>query len=181
VAEVTVSEGGAELLEVVRPLWLSMFEWHRGLPPEASTAIDPLPADEALERRFTRFRRELGEEKVTLFLVSEDEEPVAFAMVRIRPEGEASFATGTGVVEVDAMAVAPSHRGQGLGSLLLERVHEWAAERDISFVSLSVMAGNEEAERFYRRYGMARSVIRMLGPVHAGGAAGAQSKRPSAG
>jgi len=163
--ELTVSEGGAELLDVVKPLWLAMFEWHRALPPEASTAIDPLPADEALERRYTRFRKELGEGKITLFLVSEEDEPVAFAMVRIRPEGEASFATGNGVVEVDAMSVAPSHRNQGLGGMLLRRVHEWAAEQDIEFVSLSVMAGNEEAERFYRRFGMARSVIRMLGPA----------------
>ncbi len=63
------------------------------------------------------------------------------------------------------MAVAPSHRSQGLGSLLLRRVHEWAASQGIGFVSLSVMAGNEEAERFYRRFGMERSVVRMLGPV----------------
>ena len=179
--EVTVSEGGAELLEVVRPLWLSMFEWHRSLPPEASSAIDPLPAGEALDRRFARFRRELGESRVTLFLVEDAGEPIAFAMVRIRPEGEASFATGAGVVEIDAMSVAPSHRDQGLGSLLLRRVHEWAAEQGIEYVSLSVMAGNEEAERFYRRFGMARSVIRMLGPVRAGGKAGTQSDRSSGG
>ena len=180
--ELTVSEGGAELLEVVRPLWLSMFEWHRALPPEASTAIDPLPADEALERRFARFRNELGEETVTLFLArdGDGDEPVAFAMVRIRPEGEASFATGNGVVEVDAMAVAPSHRDQGLGTKLLERVHEWAGDQGIEFVSLSVMAGNEEAERFYRRFGMARSVIRMLGPVDAG-KAGTPQKNSSGG
>ncbi len=177
--ELTVSEGGAELLEVVEPLWLSMFEWHRQLPPEASSAVEPLPATEALERRFTRFRRELGEGRVTLFLVSEDERPVAFAMVRVRPEGEASFATGTGVVEVDAMAVAPSHRDRGLGTMLLTRVHEWAADQGIGFVSLSVMAGNEEAERFYRRFGMARSVIRMLGPVHLVGAANGSPPKDS--
>jgi ribosomal protein S18 acetylase RimI-like enzyme len=165
VPELTVSEGGTELLEIVRPLWLSMFEWHRSLPPEAASAIEPLPASEALERRFARFRSELGEGRVTLFLARDDDQPVAFAMVRIRPEGEASFATGEGVVEVDAMAVAPSHRDRGLGTELLERVHEWAAEQGIAFVSLSVMAGNGEAERFYRRFGMARSVIRMLGPV----------------
>ena len=67
------------------------------------------------------------------------------------------------------MAVAPSHRSQGLGSLLLRRVHEWAASQGIGFVSLSVMAGNEEAERFYRRFGMERSVVRMLGPVQPSG------------
>jgi len=166
--ELIVVEGGAELLDTVRPLWLSMFEWHRSLPPEASAAVPALPAEEALDRRFERFRREVGEGTVTVFLLEEDGALVAFALVRVRPEGEASFATGTGVVEVDAMAVAPSHRDQGLGTLLLERVHEWAAERDIGFVSLSVMAGNEEAERFYRRFGMARSVVRMLGPVQPG-------------
>ncbi len=163
--ELTIEEGGAELLDVVQPLWLSMFEWHRSLPPEASSVVPALPADQALKRRFERFRRELGQGRVTLFLLRDEGEAVAFAMVRVRPEGEASFATGNGVVEVDAMAVAPSHRSEGLGSLLLRRVHEWAAEQGIGFVSLSVMAGNEEAERFYRRFGMERSIVRMLGPV----------------
>jgi len=181
VPELTVSEGGAELLEAVRPLWLSMFEWHRSLPPEASSAVAPLPAAEALERRFVRFRRELGEGRVTLFLASEGDHAVGFAMVRLRPEGEASFATGNGVVEIDAMAVAPSHRNQGLGSMLLTRVHEWAAEQGIGFVSLSVMAGNEEAERFYRGFGMARSVIRMLGPVGPGATSPPSPEKPSAG
>lgn len=167
-AELTVVGGGAELLETVRPLWLSMFEWHRELPPEASAAVPTRPAEEALELRFERFRRELGEGEVTLFLLSEGGEPVAFALTRVRPEGEASFATGAGVVEVDAMAVAPSHRAGGLGTELMARVHEWAAERGIGYVSLSVMAGNEPAERFYRRFGMKRSVVRMLGPVQPG-------------
>jgi ribosomal protein S18 acetylase RimI-like enzyme len=175
VPDLTVEEGGAELLDVVRPLWLAMFEWHRSLPPEATSAVPARPAAEALELRFERFRRELGEGKVTLFLLQDADEPVAFAMIRVRPEGEASFETGDGAVEVDAMAVHPAYRDQGLGSLLLTRVHEWAAERGIGFVTLSVMAGNDEAERFYRRFGMARSVVRMIGPVRGPGEPGLRS------
>jgi ribosomal protein S18 acetylase RimI-like enzyme len=182
VPELTVEEGGAELLDVVQPLWLSMFEWHRSLPPEATSAVAARPAAEALELRFHRFRRELGEGKVILFLLRDADQAVAFAMIRVRPEGEASFETGDGAVEVDAMAVDPAYREQGLGSLLLTRVHEWAAERGIGFVTLSVMAGNEEAERFYRRFGMVRSVVRMIGPVRqaAEGESGSSQDEPGA-
>ena len=106
-----------------------MFEWHRSLPPEASSVVPALPAEQALDRRFERFRRELGQGRVTLFLSGRRTEAVAFAMVRVRPEGEASFATGNGVVEVDAMAVAPRTASRGSARCCFERVHEWAAER----------------------------------------------------
>ena len=163
--ELTVEEGGAELLDVVQPLWLSMFEWHRSLPPEASSVVPALPADQALDAPLRALSPRAGPGAGDPVPDSRGEEAVAFAMVRIRPEGEASFATGDGVVELGrdgggALAPLPGAR-----SLLLRRVHEWAASQGIGFVSLSVMAGNEEAERFYRRFGMERSVVRMLGPV----------------
>jgi len=165
VDELTVVEGGAELLDSVEPLWLSMFEWHVSLPPEAAAVVALRDPREALRRRLVRFRRELGAGRATLFLVREEGEPVAFALTRLRPEGEASFATGETVAELEAMAVAPSHRGRGLGSALLRRVHESLAEQGVGHVSLTVMAGNERAERFYRGFGMSPSHVRMLGPV----------------
>jgi ribosomal protein S18 acetylase RimI-like enzyme len=165
VDDLTVVEGGTELLDAVEPLWLSMFEWHVSLPPEAAAVAHLREPREALRRRFDRFRRELGEGRVTLYLVREGDQPVAFALTRRRPEGEASFDTGDDVAELEAMAVTPEHRGRGLGSALLRRVHESLAEQGVGYLSLTVMAGNERAERFYRGFGMVPSQLRMLGPV----------------
>ena len=86
-------------------------------------------------------------------------------MVRIRPEGEASFATGTAWWRSTRWPWRPRTATRGWAPCSFAGCTSGPPSRDIDFVSLSVMAGNEEAERFYRRFGMARSVFRMLGPV----------------
>ena len=124
------------------------------------------PAD-TLRRRQARFRRELGDGEATLSLASDGEEAVGFAVVRLR-EGEATFETGDSVAELETMAVAPGRRGEGIGTALMHHVHDRLAGQGIGFMSLTVLAGNDEAARFYRRFGMAATHARMLGPVGPG-------------
>ncbi|MDQ3721254.1 MAG: GNAT family N-acetyltransferase, partial [Actinomycetota bacterium] len=126
-------------------------------------------AADTLRRRQARFRRELGAGEATLSLACDGEEPVGFAIVRVR-DGEATFETGEVVAELESMAVAPHRRGEGVGSALMRHVHERLAREGVGFMSLTVLAGNEEAAAFYRRFGMAATHARMLGPVDRGGA-----------
>jgi len=119
---------------------------------------------DTLRRRQARLGRELGDGEATLFLASDGEEAVGFAIVRLR-EGEATFETGDSVAELETMAVAPGRRGEGIGTALMHHVHDQLAGQGIGFMSLTVLAGNDEAARFYRRFGMAATHARMLGPV----------------
>jgi [ribosomal protein S18]-alanine N-acetyltransferase len=61
---------------------------------------------------------------------------------------------------VQTMAVAPSHRGRGLGTQLLTALLEEAARRGQATVSLEVRAGNEVAQRLYERHGFRRTGVR---------------------
>ena len=121
-------------------------------------------APETLRRRQERFRRELGEGQATLSLALDDHEAVGFAIYRLR-EGEATFDTGEAVAELETMAVAPHRRGEGIGSALMRHVHRQLAGQGVAFVSLTVLAGNDDAAAFYKRFGMAVTHQRMLGPV----------------
>lgn len=123
-------------------------------------------AADTLRRRQARFRRELGDGEATLSLASDGDQAVGFAIVRLR-EGEATFNTGEAVAELESMAVAPDRRGEGIGSALLRHVHARLGGQKVAFISLTVLAGNEEAVRFYRHFGMAATHVRMLGPVGA--------------
>lgn len=54
---------------------------------------------------------------------------------------------------IETLYVAPDHRGQGIGSRLLERAERVLAAENLTTVSLEVMAENEDARRFYEERG----------------------------
>jgi ribosomal protein S18 acetylase RimI-like enzyme len=58
-----------------------------------------------------------------------------------------------GVWHVHALAVAPEHRRQGLGTRLLRMVDALAAEEGLTETSLTVAESNEGARRLYDREG----------------------------
>ena len=107
---------------------------------------------------------------------SSHEREVAFAddewRWRLRPEGHPTFVWGDAtssdgmvvavrhsdepdIVHLNAMWVRPSARRRGVGDALVAHVVTWAAERSATLGRLHVTAGNEPAERLYRRHGFA--------------------------
>jgi GNAT superfamily N-acetyltransferase len=57
------------------------------------------------------------------------------------------------VALLDEMYVAPDRRGLGIGSAVLGRVLEAAAERGVELVEINVDEGDVDAQRFYTRHG----------------------------
>lgn len=53
-----------------------------------------------------------------------------------------------------SMYVSSSARGQGVGSLLLEAVEDWAVSRGAEILRLHVVAENHPARRLYERHGL---------------------------
>lgn len=51
------------------------------------------------------------------------------------------------------MGIQRTDRGRGLGGRLLDTAITWAREHGLSYIDLGVFAGNEPAERLYRKFG----------------------------
>jgi len=62
---------------------------------------------------------------------------------------------------VDNVVVEEGHRGKGIGTRLLEGATEWARNRGLSSIQLTVWSQNTEAIRLYRRLGFAVVIQRM--------------------
>ena len=69
-------------------------------------------------------------------------------------EGFSTFACKP-LVNVHDVAVAPSHRGQGIGAQMLDLVEQIARERGACKLTLEVLSGNTGASRLYSRIGFA--------------------------
>ncbi len=61
---------------------------------------------------------------------------------------------------VTTIGVAPSHRGRGLGELLLVDLFERAWERKAEWLTLEVRVSNDSAQALYHKYGFSRQGVR---------------------
>lgn len=88
--------------------------------------------------------------------------PVGFAFFRIC-DSDWSFETNERMGELEALSVEPELRRWGIGSLLMERVELRLAAAGVGFIGLNVVAGNDDALRFYERWGIVPAQVRCLG------------------
>lgn len=61
---------------------------------------------------------------------------------------------------VTTIGVAPTHRGKGLGELLLVDLFERAWERNAEWLTLEVRVSNDSAQALYHKYGFSRQGLR---------------------
>ena len=56
-------------------------------------------------------------------------------------------------VMIHNLVVDATHRGEGVGSLLLDAVKHWARDHGLHFIQTNVYSANVTAEHFYTKYG----------------------------
>jgi GNAT superfamily N-acetyltransferase len=166
--EVEIVEASAERLDDVASLWRAMHEYHAEVAGEAQEITPFRRAEDSWQRRRGDFERWMRAGDAWLLIAEREGSPVGFAFFRIC-DGDWSFETNERMGELEALSVEPDLRRWGIGSLLMEEVERRLAAAGVGFVGLAVIAGNEEALRFYERWGMAPSHVRCLGPTLRGG------------
>jgi GNAT superfamily N-acetyltransferase len=94
-----------------------------------------------------RLRRLLAGE--VTFAILAGEPAVGLALVTLRPN---VWYDGP-VALLDELYVVPALRGQGIGSLVIERLEASARERGVELIEINVDEGDIDAQRFYERHG----------------------------
>lgn len=72
-----------------------------------------------------------------------------------------STAEGGPVLLLEDVIVADAYRGQGLGTMLVKHVLEWAGERGISRLTLLADRDNDPARQFYEKLGFRESAMKV--------------------
>jgi ribosomal protein S18 acetylase RimI-like enzyme len=160
----------SERIPDLQPLWESLSRHHAEVAPELADVLGEAraPADS------WKVRRALYEEWLAgpdaFALIAEVEgAPVGYAVVHVRGPEE-TWSTGERVAELETLAVLPGHRGQGIGSALVERMHEELRRMEVGHFTVAVIASNADSVRFYERLGLTRSLITYAGRVRAASA-----------
>ena len=120
-------------------------------------------SDDATERWMNDFKEWVGAPDVHHLVVAESEGGlVGFASAELwwpQPVYEQILE-----VYLSELYVAPAHRGQGIGSKLLDDVQEWARGKDVAQIRLDALAANQEAIGFWKNRGASEFLVTMLMP-----------------
>lgn len=108
----------------------------------------PTPGVEVLTGRLRRLLA-----GASTFAIVAGEPAIAVALVTVRPN---VWYDGT-VALLDELYVAPGLRDRGIGTEVLELLHQHARATGIDAIEINVDEGDVDAQRFYERHGYSSS------------------------
>jgi ribosomal protein S18 acetylase RimI-like enzyme len=154
VTDVELTRGSAQDIPRLEPLWVAVHHQHRAAMPE----LGPYVSDEVTWREHRPIYEELFRRPDTfVFLASEGDRLIGYALGHVVPVEETwiadTWATGRRIGELESISVLPEHRGQGIGSRLMDEVHAEFDRLGIEDVVIGLLPGNERALRLYERHG----------------------------
>ena len=120
--------------------------YHAELMPEIFQVADPIMTPEW-------FSGALKDPHTALFVAELEAEVVGVALVELKTNPNDPIFQPRRYVYIEEIAVAASHRGRGIGRLLMERIHQWGQEQGIAEIELQVWERNEQAVSFYEKLG----------------------------
>jgi GNAT superfamily N-acetyltransferase len=142
--------------EALCALFGELDEFHRQARPEMFQPFEP-PV-----RAREQVARWLAEPGSTLLVAENDAGLVGLALLLTRPASPFAGSVPRKVVEIDNLVVRADQRGRRIGRRLLAESMAWARQRSATHVEVAVHDFNQDAERFYKAFGFARSVNRLM-------------------
>ncbi len=162
-----IVRAGSERIADLQPLWESLSRHHAEVAPELAEVLGEVrAAQDSWEVRRALYEEWLAGPDAFALIAEEDSAPVGYAVVQVRGPEE-TWATGDRVAELQTLAVLPGHRGRGIGTALVERMHEELGPMDVGHFVVAVIASNADSVRFYERLGLTRFLITYAGRVPA--------------
>ncbi len=161
---VTISRLAAGDLGVLEPLWSALREHHGSVAPQFGPTRERAESW-AVRRGF--YEGLLAGDGSFALVARSGAELVGYAMVAMPDSQVATWPhSQTGCLET--LSVLPTSRGLGVGTALIEAARAGLAEQGIGDMTLEVIAGNDDAMRFYARHGFAPYFTALRGTTASG-------------
>ncbi len=145
-------------------LWRELLDHHLAAAPHLAalgTARDPAASWRVRRAQYLQW---LAVPRAAVLVVCDADRLLGYAMIR-SADAAGSWQWGDQVGILETLVVAGSARGTGAGRELLDAARERLAEWGAQVMTISVIAGNEGAVRFYRREGASDYLHTLIMPV----------------
>ena len=138
-------------ISLLEPLWLHLREYQGGL--EGVPPLQDAATSWAIEQ--ATYRQMLRHPDAFIVLATRGlADVVGYAFVKVHRGADEMWRTGDRIANLETLSVAPSHRGVGIGGLIMDGVLSELLARGIADFQVSVLSANESAVRFYSGYGL---------------------------
>jgi ribosomal protein S18 acetylase RimI-like enzyme len=149
-ADVTISKVGPEAIDRLRSLWLALHEHHQSVAPPAIYQ----PPERSWAIRRSAYVEWLASPGSFVVTAEKGTDLVGYALVHVKPGPDDTWVTGDRIAELETISVAPAARGEGIGTLLLDRVDAELALQGVGDLFIAALHGNDAAIRLYQRRGL---------------------------
>lgn len=90
-----------------------------------------------------------------------DNKTVGFSLIFEKETKGLSLLVPCRYAYIQDFIVNEAYRNQGIGTQLMEASKQWAKDRDLEYLRLSVFPVNESGIRFYKRHGLEEQMLTM--------------------
>lgn len=153
---VTIRLAGAEAVDALEPLWLSLHRHHREVAPDLAM----YPDERSWPLRRDLYRQWITEPGSFILLAEDGGELIGYAFTHVFAGPDDTWVSGDRIAELESLSVAASHRGRGVGTRLLDAVDERLAELGIGDLYIGTLAANLGAQRVYEKRGLRPLMIK---------------------
>jgi GNAT superfamily N-acetyltransferase len=153
-----IVRAGVERLDEPAPLWRS-FAAH-------STAVGvpigpPLDPRESWHRARRQHAAHLDHPGSFLLLAEHDSRVIGYALISVESIPNTMWDVDHRRARLEYLSVQPEDRNHGVGSALINATKAELRAVGLRRLTLGVLAGNEDAQRLYRRHGFAVRLLQM--------------------
>ena len=143
-------------IDAIQRLYRQLDRYHAHLMPEA---CEPVGGDARTADMVAKFVAEEGSD----YLVAQrGNEIVGFLLIQERSHPPYPISRPGHFAMIEAAVVDEPHRGQGIGTALIDAAVGWARDKGLTAMQLNVWTANDKARKFYVDRGF-RPMMERLG------------------
>jgi len=139
-------------LDEVAELWKSLVRHHYEVNPAIGRQAGPMGPEASWPGQRRQYEAWSAEPGWLVVVAERDGAIRGYAAARVTGSTSA-WDFGERVGRLESLAVEPGARGHGLGTALADAVRAHWRHLGVRFAMVSVIAGNDAAQRFYARLG----------------------------
>lgn len=155
---ILISQIGPERIDDLAHLWKALHDHHA----EVTAQLGPTRTlDESWIRRKGDYATWFGEPDTFVLLAEYENSAVGYAFIRVTESKSTTWKNDDLVAKIETLSILPEFRGLGIGAKLMHEIDTHLKVKGIDEVSLTVVATNPKAIKFYENEGFSQRFLTM--------------------